>query len=143
MKRTITLLPILSAIFLFFSCQSDDIDDLRKDFQGHWKLEEIHSSWTQEVLKGADINYEESYHFRSDASFVKVNSELGRQVSGDFVQAPVGPGFHEDHVLQLTLTFNPDELVEEDTQTLSGMLYGVEGQEVLYLRKDGSLTNSG
>jgi hypothetical protein len=73
-------------IFLFTliltSCNLEENPDPTISEIGVWQITEVRSSWGFDPVPASELEYNETYEFRSDGTFTKINSEFNQSLSG-------------------------------------------------------------
>ena len=72
---------------LLGSCQKEELEEAQTElYPQTWQLVKQRSSWTNTVLTGAALTYQETYVFRADSTFTKTRQKQGQLVeaSGTF-----------------------------------------------------------
>ncbi|RPD45748.1 hypothetical protein DNI29_16455 [Hymenobacter sediminis] len=80
------LLSLLSLATLV-SCQKEDSAELKVgDYPQTWQFVKLKSPWTNVVLTGAELPYQEKYVFQADSTFIKTRQTGNQttQASGTF-----------------------------------------------------------
>lgn len=81
MMKNVLLFSVLLA--LLGSCQKEELVEAQTElYPQTWQLVKLRSSWTNTVLTGAALPYQETYVFRADSTFTKT-----RQLKGQLVEA--------------------------------------------------------
>ncbi len=147
-----SLLACLMALIFFSACQEDNSITTETSVEGQWELQGLRSNWIDDMISVDELNYSDSYTFRADGTFTKFNSVLGSELSGTFEEITPGTEANVNHVKQLRLTFNPDELENVLNAEDAGgwnqehqfhVFYGHNETEELTLHPDGTLSNAG
>ena len=103
---------------------------------GEWVLVEVGSTWTQEVIKAEEIDYEETYVFHRNGTFLKtrIGSDSDGQATGTFTYTEPESN-NQDVQYYLLLTFETGtDLIASCTKSL--------GVEEFGLLKSGRLLNA-
>ncbi|MFD2033462.1 hypothetical protein ACFSKL_01610 [Belliella marina] len=136
MKRYFTYLILLC--FILVGCNRDDKEP-HFNVLGYWNISSINTGWTNEVLVGEKIEFQERYIFNDDGTFIKFSTR--NQSTGERLNEPAQAlGVYEsvslkdsDNVFELTLTF----------ETNMGMAANCGGNvETLVLTKENKLINN-
>ena len=104
MKKFFILSCFFSIVVIFFGCDKDESPD--NLIEGEWVLMEVGSTWTQDVIKAEEIDYEEKYILLPNGTFVKTRtgSDSDGQATGTFTFTAAEPN-HQDVQYYLSLTF--------------------------------------
>jgi hypothetical protein len=129
------LLLLLFVPIVLFSC-NEDADPVRT-LVGEWELVAEQSSWTGEKRVGAEMYYQQTYQFRADGTFTKiqkVNNQVG-EARGNYSTATAeATASSAGARLDVTLNFTEGE-------ELAGNCFG-PNLETLVLNRDNQLRNS-
>jgi len=80
MKNTLLFFVFLA---LLASCQKEELEEAQPElYPQTWQLVKLRSGWTNTVLTGAALTYQETYVFRADSTFTKT-----RQIKGELIEA--------------------------------------------------------
>lgn len=129
------LLLLLLAPIVFFSC-NEDADPVRT-LVGEWELVSERGSWDGSIRTGAEMYYQQTYQFRADGTFTKIQ-ELDGQVfeaRGNYSTAPAeATASAAGARLNVTLNFT-------EGGELAGDCFG-PNLETLVLNRNNELRNS-
>ncbi|MBS9523755.1 hypothetical protein KI659_06950 [Litoribacter alkaliphilus] len=143
----------LTAVFLS-SC-SNEGGKPNFGHSGTWEVVEVQNSWTGEVTPASELSYSESYELRGNMTFTKFNSHLGIDLTGTYQEVELEEVEGSNDVLGFILSFDPEpiekakEVIESEVSILINndpfyfAVYGIDLQESLRIRRDGSMINSG
>jgi|GEM_PF-3402560 len=132
MKKISILLCIFAIAVFSFGCEKNESPE--NMLTGEWVLEEVGSTWTQEVMKAEEIDYEETYVFHRNGTFLKTRtgSDSEGQATGTFTHTEPD---NQDVQYYLLLTFETGtDLIASCTKSL--------GIEEFGLLKNGTLLNA-
>ncbi|WP_143959338.1 hypothetical protein [Litoribacter populi] len=146
------LLLLAFAVLILAACQNDDNLNMPLTEIGDWKLEQVTQPGSGEVISAADLNFSQTYTFKTDGTFSKFSTETGVNLSGTYEAEDAEPDdrFEPLTVKWLTLTFDIDQyeaiLVMEDSMSTTDVdkyIFGSDNMEVIALRVDHTLMNIG
>lgn len=153
MRNTLDLFLPLIVISILMSCESLKGEDPSVSHLGKWELEESLNSWFPDTTPVSELGYSETYDFRSNGTFTKTNSKFDRLLTGTYEITPAEKEFEASFQSSLTLTYNASDLEGLPTNESGNVywnddpffwiIYGTKDSEVVFLHKDGTLTNPG
>jgi hypothetical protein len=129
------LLLLVVASIMFISC-NEDADPVRS-LVGEWDLVSAYSVWTGTTYVGDEMNYQQTYQFRSDGTFTKIQIVDGilQEATGSYsTEEPEAVATEAGARLNVTLNFT-------EGKELAGNCFG-PNLENLVLNRNQELKNS-
>ncbi|QED37656.1 hypothetical protein FK178_07910 [Antarcticibacterium arcticum] len=135
--KNLILLFVLSTVLSSCSTDADEISLNKEDIYGKWNLVKMTGSFGNSLTTGEDMEWQESYNFNRDGTFIKSRSRDGEltEAAGTFVITENDSQFN-DPLINFSI-----EIEFSNSNSIAASCYSGGMKEELYFRGDRMLSN--